>query len=128
MIIGVGVDLVEVDRLRLSRHGERLLNRLFTLAERADCGTGPSRWPSLAARFAAKEAVLKALGTGLRGMTWQDIEIRRDALGKPVTHLRGGAQARARAIGVGQVLVSLSHTREQAIAQAVAVQEEGETL
>lgn len=127
MIIGVGVDLVEVERLKRSRYGERLLDRLFTQYERDECGEGPSAWLSLAARFAAKEAVLKALGTGLRGgMSWQDIEVRRDSLGKPEVYLQGYALERAQQIGVGRVLVSLSHTHAYAIAQAIAVDGEGE--
>lgn len=123
MIAGLGVDLVEVARLRQSPRAERLLARLFTPVELAE-SEGAQRWLSLAARFAAKEAVLKALGTGLRGMGWQDIEIRRDALGKPTVRLAGGAARRAGELGVTEVLVSLSHTREYAVAQAMAIRAE----
>lgn len=127
MIAGIGVDLVEVERLRRSRHGERLLDRLFTPRERAD-SEGAGRWPSLAARLAAKEAVVKALGTGFRGISWRDIEVWRDPLGKPEVRLSGGALTRARELGVSRVLLSLSHTGSCAIAQAVAVSGEGELL
>lgn len=123
MIVGLGVDLVEVARLRESPRAERLLARLFTPAELAET-QGAARWLSLAARFAAKEAVVKALGSGLRGMRWRDIEIRREPLGRPTVRLSGGAARRAEEIGVAEVLVSLSHTQEYAVAQAVAVRAE----
>ncbi|MGE5590405.1 MAG: holo-ACP synthase [Bacillota bacterium] len=120
MIAGIGVDLVEVSRLQDAPNRERLLARLFTAGEVQDC-RGAQRWQSLAARLAAKEAVVKALGTGLRGMRWHDIEVVRDDLGRPQVRLAGGAARRAEALGVAEVLISLSHTRSHAVAQAVAL-------
>lgn len=125
MMVGIGVDVVEVSRLREASNRERLLARLFTASELSDC-RGAHRWQSLAARFAAKEAVLKALGTGLRGMRWQDIEVVRNDRGRPGVRLRGGAAGRAENLGVAEVLLSLSHTEHYAVAQAVAVRSERE--
>lgn len=125
MIAGIGVDVVEVVRLREASNRERLLARLFTAEELSDC-RGAHRWQSLAARFAAKEAVLKALGTGLRGMRWQDIEVIRNDLGRPAVRLAGGAARQAERLGVAEVLISLSHTEHYAVAQAVAVRSERE--
>jgi len=125
MIAGIGVDVVEVGRLREASNRERLLARLFTVGELSDC-RGAHRWQSLAARFAAKEAVLKALGTGLRGMRWQDIEVIRNDLGRPGVRLAGEAARQAERLGVAEVLISLSHTEHYAVAQAVAVRSERE--
>lgn len=125
MIAGVGVDLVDVSRLRDAPSRERLLARLFTAGELQDC-RGAHRWQSLAARFAAKEAVVKALGTGLRGMRWHDIEVVRDDLGRPQVRLTGGAARRAAILGVSAVFISLSHTQTHAMAQAVAVRSDAE--
>jgi len=90
----VGVDIIEIERIEavLRRHGERFLQRVYTPAERAYCR---GRVPELAARFAAKEAVSKALGTGLRGIAWQEMEILGDERGKPLVNLHGRAKARA---------------------------------
>jgi len=116
--VRVGVDLVEVDRLRRAwtRHGQRFLDRLFTPAEQAYCRR---RWPSLAARFAAKEAVAKALGTGLRGIGWHEIEVLSDR-GRPVVRLTGRARDRAQALGLVHFALSLSHTAQLAVAFVVA--------
>lgn len=111
----VGVDAVELARVRdvLRRHGERFLHRVYTPLEAAFCR---GRLPELAARFAAKEAVMKALGTGVRGLRWRDIEVLPDRRGKPLVFLHGGARRRGHAIGLVQLDVSLTHSRELAIA------------
>lgn len=122
MVIGVGIDLASPARLRQAwaRRGPRLLARLFTAAERADCERARDPWPAYAARFAAKEALLKALGTGLRrGLSWQQIEVRHEPSGKPLLALSGAAAARAAALGVTRVHVSLTDLPELAAAQVV---------
>ena len=121
MIPGLGVDVVEVARIRrlLSRRGERFLARVFTAGERATAGEGPLMAQRLAGRFAAKEAVFKALGLGMGELGWQDVEIRGGRGMPPRVHLRGGAAAVARREGVW-LAVSISHTREHAAAVAVA--------
>lgn len=118
MIVGTGVDVVEVLRFReaLDRHGERLLNRLFTPAEKGICAGRPER---LAARFAVKEAVLKALGTGLSQCKWIDVDVSCSPSGAPSVTLSGGALEIARRLGVANCHVSLSHTRTTAVAVAV---------
>lgn len=122
MVIGIGIDLASPARLKQAwaRRGPRLLARLFTVAERADCERARDPWPAYAARFAAKEALLKALGTGLRqGLSWQQIEIRHEPSGKPLLALSGAAAARAAALGVTRVHVSLTDLPELAAAQVV---------
>ncbi len=115
----VGVDLIEVERVRdvLARHGERFLARVYTAAERTACSDSVER---LAARFAAKEAVAKALGTGIGDIGWRDIEVGGDARGRPIVTLHGPAAVRAADVGLTQLALSLSHTREHAIAFVVA--------
>lgn len=122
-IVGLGVDVVEVERIgrALARWGDRLLHRLFTQAELRRARHPQTRPVRLAARFAAKEAVMKALGVGWRRMAWQEIEIRTAPDGKPTVELHGGARQVARALGVGEVLVSLTHSGALAIASAVAL-------
>ncbi|MCL5257321.1 MAG: holo-ACP synthase [Chloroflexi bacterium] len=114
-----GVDIVEIARVEdaLQRWGERFLCRVFTRQERLRYG---DRAPELAARFAAKEAVSKALGTGLRGISWREIETLGDERGKPVLTLHGKAARRARELGLCCWSVSLSHSRDNAIAFVVA--------
>jgi len=120
-VLATGVDLVRVERVaRLyARHGDRLRGRLFTAREWQDAG---GRATSLAARFAAKEAVAKALGTGFRGgLRWQEIEVCLDDLGAPRVCLHGRAEAAARALGWTEWSLSLSHTAEYAVAYFVAL-------
>ena len=122
MIYGIGVDLVEVERMEraILRSGPRLVERLYTVDERAYCSAKRLPYPCFAARFACKEAFLKALGTGLRKqMRWRDIEVRRDALGKPSLHLYGYLRERCDDAGIRHVHLSLSHTAGNAIAQVV---------
>jgi holo-[acyl-carrier protein] synthase len=115
-----GVDLIEVSRVAetIARQGERFLHRCFTAQELADCA---GQAPSLAARFAAKEAVAKALGCGIGDVRWLDIEIRRDARGGPVLVLHDAAQTLAQQLGLTEWSISLSHTQEHAVAMVVAL-------
>jgi holo-[acyl-carrier protein] synthase len=124
MTLEVGVDLVELGRIQraVARHGERFLARVYTPRELALYG---ERLPELAARFAAKEAVSKALGVGLRcmgthGIGLQDVEVLPDARGKPVVHLLGKARALAEEQGLHTWAISLSHGRDHAVAFVVA--------
>ncbi len=122
MIIGAGTDLVEVDRFRrfLERRGARALERLFTPAERAYCLRQAVPASSLAARFAAKEAFFKALGTGCgQAGRWREVEVARGLAGRPMLRLHGAAERSARAAGARALHVSLSHTREHATAMVV---------
>ena len=121
--LAVGVDLVEIGRIgrAIERWGDRFLQRVYTPAEIAHCR---GRVPELAVRFAAKEAVSKALGVGIwwqGGIGWKDVEVRQDRLGKPGVCLRGRAAERAQALGLDVWAISLSHSEEQAIAIAVAM-------
>jgi holo-[acyl-carrier protein] synthase len=119
-IYGIGIDIVEVTRIQKAsgRWGTRFEERIYTPQELTYCGDTPSRYWRLAARFAAKEATLKALGTGLTtGMRWQDVEIRSDAVGKPQIVLHGEVQRYAHAQNISSVFVSMSHTNTHAVAQ-----------
>lgn len=120
-----GVDIVELARFRnhLNLGGARFLGRVFTKHEIAYCQSQPER---LAARFAGKEAVAKALGTGIRSIGWTEIEILSDRGGKPSLALRGRAAARASQLGVRRWGISLSHGVDSAIAYVVALCEGGE--
>ena len=115
----VGVDIIELDRVAaaLKRHGRRFLERVYTPLEAAVCH---GRLPELAARFAAKEAVMKALGTGAHGVAWREIEVLPNRRGKPLVYLHGGARERAARIGLDGLDVSLSHSRHYAVAFVVA--------
>lgn len=121
MVVGVGVDVVEVERVEraLRRWGEAFLARVYTPSERNRAG-GRAGVARLAARFAAKEAVMKALGLGWGRLRFSDIEIVSDDNGRPVARLHGGAAQAARAAGVDEVYLSLSHARDYAAAVAVA--------
>ena len=118
-MIATGVDLIEIDRIAatLQRYGERFLRRIFTPDEIAYCR---GRAPNLAARFAAKEAVMKSLGTGFRGVGWRDVEVVRAPSGAPSPRLHGRARRRAERLGVTEIGISLSHSRGFALAFAVA--------
>lgn len=121
-VLGIGIDIIEVERIEhaLGRHGERMLRRLYTEREVSDCPPGPNRARQLAGRFAAKEAVLKALGRGLRGVRWVEAEVVKDAWGRPEMRLHGALRQLADELGVAAVLVSISHAQDYACAQAVA--------
>ncbi|MDQ3120010.1 MAG: holo-ACP synthase [Verrucomicrobiota bacterium] len=121
-VIGVGVDIVECSRIShsLERFGERFLHRVFTAGEIEYCQAMKYPARHFAARFAAKESVSKAFGTGIgKAMGWRDIDIRREGSGQPFVVLEGGAQKLAAERGVSAVWVSLSHTDHHAVATVV---------
>lgn len=127
-VVGIGVDALEIRRLRVAlARTPSLAGRLFTESEQAECTSsrGEATVGRLAARFAAKEAVAKALGTGLRGFSFRDIEVLPDELGKPAVTLHGGAADVAAALGVWRVHVSLSTSGDLAVANAVAESDGG---
>jgi holo-[acyl-carrier protein] synthase len=122
MLIGTGVDLIEIDRVAKSmeRYGERFLRRVYTAREIAYCSRKRSSAESFAARFAAKEAAAKALGTGIsRGVTWTEFQVGREPSGKPILELSGRAAALAAELGVNAISVSLTHSRDLAMAMVV---------
>ena len=122
MVIGVGTDLIEIDRVEASieRFGERFLERIFTPGEIDYCLKKKSSAESFAARFAAKEAGAKALGTGIsRGVSWKEIEVRRQPGERPTLHWSGRAAERAEAMGVVRTELSLTHSRSTAMALVV---------
>ena len=114
-----GVDLIEIDRIEaaVKRWGDRFLHRVWTDREIAFCR---GRYPELAARFAGKEATSKALGTGLVGLIWREIEILPDRRGKPLVFLHGNAKERAALLGLDTWAISLTHSRQLACAFVVA--------
>jgi holo-[acyl-carrier protein] synthase len=119
-VLRTGVDLIEIDRFASAyqRYGRRFLERLFTSTERAENGENMA---SLAARFAAKEAVTKAFGTGIGHITWHDIEICRGVKGEPILHLYGPAERTAAEQHLDTWSISLSHSQNLAIAFVVAI-------
>lgn len=121
-MIKTGIDLIEISRIRsaVERNGERFLERVFTPAEIAECR---GRAESLAVRFAAKEAAVKALGTGIGPVSWCDVETLHHSSGEPYLILHGSAHQIAQALGLTQWAVSLSHSREIATAIVVASKE-----
>ena len=122
MIVGTGVDIAEVGRIRaaLERFGERFLKRVFTPEEARYCLGKSNAAERLAARFAAKEAGMKAIGTGLRhGVTWQDVEVLRLPGQRPILKFSGKAAEFAARLGCKRTHLSLSHTKEQAIAYVI---------
>lgn len=123
-VVAIGMDLAQVARFEkvLTRHGDRLLDRLFTKAERAYCDRRASRLASYTGRFAVKEAVMKVLGTGwARGVTWRDIEVVRASGSAPELVLHGVAAKLARAKGITKIHITITH--DGGIAAAVAVAE-----
>lgn len=122
MIVGTGVDIVEIPRIEqaLERHGERFARRLYTPGEIAYCERFKNRAERYAARFAVKEATFKALGTGWRnGVQWLDVEVTHQPSGKPELSLRGRAEQLARELGVTRTAVSISHTDRYVVAQVI---------
>ena len=119
MVIGMGTDLIETRRVQesINRFGERFLERIFTAGEIAYCMRKKNAAESFAARFAAKEAGAKALGTGIsRGVSWKEFEVKREASGKPTLSLSGRAAELAGMMGIRRVELSLTHSRELAMA------------
>jgi holo-[acyl-carrier protein] synthase len=123
MVLGLGTDLMETRRIEesIDRYGERFLERIFTADEIAYClRKKKNAAESFAARFAAKEAGAKALGTGIsRGVSWKEFEVSREASGRPTLHLSGRAAELAEVMGVKRVQLSLTHSRELALAVVV---------
>lgn len=121
-IVGIGIDLVNIERLRgvIDRYGARFVERILTAEERAYCERYDDAAPQVASRFAAKEAVLKALGTGLaRGIRWQDLEVRREGQGPPGVRLAGRAAELADELDVARIHLSLSHDHGTAVAMVI---------
>jgi holo-[acyl-carrier protein] synthase len=122
MIVGTGIDIAEVPRIRevIERHGERFLRRVFTEGEIQYCESKANRVERYAARFAAKEAGMKAIGTGWNhGVRWRDIEVARKPGGRPTLLLHGKAAEFAARLGATNIALSLTHTAEQAMAQVI---------
>jgi holo-[acyl-carrier protein] synthase len=122
MIVGTGIDIAEVPRIRevIERHGQRFLQRVFTEGEIQYCESKANRVERYAARFAAKEAGMKALGTGWNhGVRWRDIEVARKPGGRPTLLLHGKAAEFAAKLGTTNIALSLTHTAEQAVAQVI---------
>ena len=122
-VIAHGIDMVDCFRLQASieKHGQKFLDRVFTPVELKYCQTRKNCSQHLAGRFAAKEAVLKVLGTGWRGgIAWTDIEVANDPLGRPEVHLGGQCRKLADEMGIEKILISITHTDSQAVASAIA--------
>lgn len=124
MIVGVGCDIIEIERIARAIKSESFIRRVFTAEEVAYCQRrGQQAAASFAARFAAKEAVLKALGTGMREGSLQEIAVDNDGLGKPLVQLSGHFAMLAKQLGVKNIQISLSHSRE--LATAYVIMEDG---
>ena len=122
MIVGTGIDIAEVPRIAaaIERFGDRFLRRIFTEKEIRYCDSKANRIERYAARFAAKEAALKAIGTGWKyGVAWTDCEVRREPGGRPTIAFTGKAAEFAARLGVARASLSLSHTKDQAIASVI---------
>ena len=123
-ILGIGTDIVECPRIgkMIEQHGELFLRRVYTDREIRYCQARKHAIEHFAGRWAAKEAILKAIGTGwARGICWTDLEVRNDATGQPKVLVRGGAKDAAIRRGIGDILVSISHCRTYATAYALAL-------
>jgi len=122
VIVGTGIDVVEVPRIAaaIERFGDRFLRRIFTEGEILYCQSKANRIERFAARFAAKEAGMKAIGTGWsRGVRWRDLEVTRHPGGRPTLAFHGKAGEIARSLGVAHVAISLTHTASEAIAHVI---------
>jgi len=118
----MGVDIAEVDRIQaaIERHGEVFLKRIYTAGEREYCEQFKNKHERFAGRFAAKEAAMKALGTGWRrGVRWVDLEVVREKSGRPTLELAGEAGKIAKQLGVKNIVLSITHTKSQALAQVI---------
>jgi holo-[acyl-carrier protein] synthase len=123
-VVGIGTDIVECLRIgqMIERHGELFVGRVFTAWEIEYCSSRRASMQHYAGRWAAKEAVLKALGTGwARGIAWRDIEIRNNPQGRPSVALAGGAREICEQRGIAEMLISISHCRSHATATAIAL-------
>ena len=121
MIVGLGLDIVEIDRVEglLDRWGDRFLNKVFTDKEIEYCGKHGKSATHFAGRFAAKEAAMKALGVGWGSAVWQDVEVLNEASGKPVLFIKGPAAGIARELGADTMHVSISHSERSACAVVI---------
>ena len=122
MIVGMGIDVAEVERIRavIESQTERFLHRVYTENEIAYCERFKNKFERYAGRFAAKEAAMKALGTGWsRGVRWRDVEVVRERGGRPGISLKGEAKKIADALGVKHIALSITHTADQAIAHVI---------
>ncbi|MFZ3214475.1 MAG: holo-ACP synthase [Candidatus Acidiferrales bacterium] len=122
VIVGLGLDIAEIDRIEaaLSRHGAPMLERLYTPGEIAYCESYRYKYERYAGRFAAKEAAMKALGTGWRlGVRWRDIEVTREESGKPTLHLQGVAREFAEGLGVKNIALTITHSGNLALAEVI---------
>jgi holo-[acyl-carrier protein] synthase len=125
-VLGIGTDIVECLRIRrmIERHGEQFLTRVFTERELRYCQRSKNATEHFAGRWAAKEAVLKCLGTGwAKGLCWTDIEVVNDTSGKPAVTLRAATAEHAKAMGIREIMITISHCRAYAVAYALAVGE-----
>ncbi|MCA9079984.1 MAG: holo-ACP synthase [Planctomycetaceae bacterium] len=125
MIVGLGTDIVEIVRIgqMIEKHGELFLQRVYTEAEIQYCQTKRGALEHYAGRWAAKEAVMKTLGTGFtKGVGWRDIEVHNMKSGQPVIRLSGGAGNVAKLQGIDEILITISHSKAYATATAIAVQ------
>ncbi|MFZ5830736.1 MAG: holo-ACP synthase [Planctomycetota bacterium] len=123
-IIGIGTDITECLRIAqmIERHGELFINRVYTDEEIAYCRDRKAATQHFTGRWAAKEAILKALGTGwVRGISWRDMEIRNEPGGRPIVAVRGGVKEVVERLGVTEILVTISHCRSHATAYAIAI-------
>lgn len=124
MILGVGTDIIEIPRIAemIERHGELFLTRIYTNEEIRHCQRRKHSTQHFAGRWAAKEAVMKVLGTGfVRGIGWKDVQVQNLKSGRPILILEGGAKRRAEGMGIGEVLITISHCREYATATAIGI-------
>jgi phosphopantetheine--protein transferase-like protein len=120
MIIGTGVDIIEIERIAKAAKNERFFDKIFSDSETALFEASKYRMETVAGRFAAKEAVMKALGCGLGDMPMKSIEVLRAPSGQPVVELKNEAKQKAEALGVKHMHISISHSERYAVAQAVA--------
>jgi holo-[acyl-carrier protein] synthase len=123
-VFGIGTDIVECLRIAqmIERHGELFIDRVYTTAEIEYCRSRKQATQHFAGRWAAKEAIMKAIGTGWRrGISWRDMEVRNHDGGKPTVALRGGARDVVEQLGIADVLISISHCRSHATAFAIAI-------
>lgn len=132
MVFGVGIDIIEIERIKSAiKKNDKFLERMFTEHELEYYRLKKYKAESIAAGFAAKEAVLKALGTGLRGFTWKDIEVLRLKVGKPIVRFSGAVKEFVEVNGIGEIHISISHSRNFAVANAIAevsLEREGEMI
>jgi holo-[acyl-carrier protein] synthase len=122
LIVGLGLDISEIDRIEaaLTRHGSAILRRLYTAAEVSYCESHKNKFERYAGRFAAKEAAMKALGTGWRrGVRWLDIEVVREPSGKPTLRLAGVAASIAQRLGVKNISLTITHSGNLALAEVI---------